>query len=131
MATTYSFEATVNRSTATLTRREMLAVVEAVQGTEEVSHLLHVAASAVDVPINLGGLAKVKALFVNAKPEGGVDNKDLILTIQNQAGAGVAAGDQEVRFGSYVIILDTAITAASITNLGTSDCDIQVIALGE
>jgi hypothetical protein len=131
MATTYSFEASLNRSTATLTRREILAMVEAVQGAEEVGHLLSLPAGAVDVAINLGGLTKVKALFINAKPEGGVDNKDLILTIQNQAAVGVAAGDQEVRFGSYVIILDTAIISAALSNLGLTDCDVQVIALGE
>ncbi len=128
---TYSIEATVYRATATHTRRELLEFVEAVQGTEETRQYFNVAGSAADVTISFGGLTKVKAIIINAKPEGGVDSRNLLLKITNVVRTGVTAGPHEVPFGSYVIILDTEIASATITNLSSVATDIEVIAIGE
>lgn len=128
---TYAIDLELNRSTPTSLRRQLLKVTEAVQGPEEFSSVFTLAASAVNVPISIGGLTKVKALIIDAKPSGGVVDLDLILNFNPTVRTGVTGGFVSLPFGSRLIILDTQIDALTITNLSATECSIMVVGLGE
>lgn len=127
---TASTEITINRSTTTAARREIFKFSEAVQGTEQVQDSRNIAGLATET-ISLGGLTKAKLLIIDAKPNGGVENVNLLVKITNEAATGVAAGEQEIRVGSRLVICDAFVTELSITNLSPIDCDVEIYGLGD
>jgi hypothetical protein len=128
---TYLTSIKVTRSTPTLPRRDVADIVEAVQGNEEFSTFFELAASAVDVPVSLNNMQKVKALVVDAKPNGGVDNVDVLVKITPTARAGVTAQPMEIPVGSRLVILDTGIAAITVSNLSPIKCFVSVLAIGD
>jgi len=127
---TYSLSTELTKATRTATPKVISAWVEAVTGTQETVTTTTIAPGNTAV-ISLGGITIVKGLFVDAKIEGGTDDLELLLSLENSTGAGVAVQVNEIRFGSKAVVLDTSITSISITNLNALDsATIEVRMIG-
>lgn len=132
MNITYSAEFELYRTTEVATKRTLVeSFTEPTNGTEEFTTIFNLAVGATDVAIPLGGLGVVKSLFINGKPNGGTVDASLMIEVIYEAAAGVPVPEQAIRFGSQLVILDSRITAITITNLGGSPIDIAVRAIGE
>jgi hypothetical protein len=128
---TYSLDSELTRTTKTLTKQRLFSWVEAVTGLHETVSVVTVAPGATEV-IGLGTISVIKAIFCDLKIEGGTDDYNAMITFTNQAAVGVAVQDNEIRFGSKLIVLDCKIETVSITNLDTLNAIIcEVRMLGE
>ena len=126
---TYSLDAELTKATKTLSKQKLFSWTEAVTGLHELIAVVTVAPSATEV-ISLGTISLIKAIFCDVKIEGGTDDYNAMLTFSNQAGTGVTVQDNEIRFGSKLIVLDCKMTAVSITNLDTLNaivCEVRML----
>jgi hypothetical protein len=128
---TYSYDVTVKRATRTTLSQKIAEFIEPVTGFEEVSVTMIVPPNSTEV-VALGGLQAVKALMINAKPEGGVDNVNMLAIVENEVVQGVTDQTNEVRFGSQLVVLDTRIKSVSLKNLSPLNAVTVVVQmLGE
>ena len=126
---TYSTEVTVTRATR-IGRGLLKSFVEPSTGVKEATFTAQVAPGAT-VAIGLGDIVIGKLLLINAKPEGGTDDINALAKITNVVVTGVAAGAQDIRFGSFLLVADANFNALSIANLDTLNAiTVEISVLG-
>lgn len=130
MAVTISTEVNVYRSTDVAARAKIASWTEPSVGAIEATYTLRVAPNTA-VTIPMAGITAGTWLFIDGKPNGGTTDVNLLLQLTNTAASGVAAGVQDVRFGSKIIIMDSNFTAAIIKNLDLLNAvDVQIKIMG-